>query len=76
MDTAELAILEHLSKNHLVRTKDMFSVLLERHFKDVDITEALRALERTGHVTRLKPFGDENLALTKAGLREAANRRF
>lgn len=75
VDTAELAIVEYLAKNHLVRTKHMHEVLLARHFKEEDVKEALVALEKTGRVTRIKFFGEENLALTKAGMREAASKR-
>ena len=72
MDTAQLAIVEHLAKNHLVRTKELYSYLLSKHFKELDVTEALTALEKTGHISRITPMGDENLALTKTGLRAAA----
>lgn len=74
MDTTERAIVEHLAKNHLVRTKDLIALLLERYFKEADVQEALKALEKACHISRIRPLGEENLALTKLGLQEAAKK--
>ncbi|QQG39537.1 MAG: hypothetical protein HYS81_04115 [Candidatus Aenigmatarchaeota archaeon] len=74
MDSAELAIVENLAKNHLVYTKAVRSALLERHFNEKDVEEALVSLERSGMLSRIKLFGEENLALTKTGLRAASQK--